>query len=515
MVESAICYAANDGPIYDAAIEKLANYRERIEVESAISGFAEIKSNYGNASLFRMYAEAILNIHEDEFEQAIKILELLSKNSAFVEQLNQYIDVYYYPSCDDLITYARARICEEQQDYINARSLYESITGVWDSVSRYLVVDNNVNEYLEEEYQRAKQLFDDGNYVDAAAIFAKLGAYKDSEEQYEASMIPLREADARAQEEARLAEMNSRFNGGVKMFEQGNYSDASSIFADLMNEGYPESERWYNDSVAELEKQEETINSEREGDRAEKQKYAVTTAKDKLHLWTGPNADKYVEIFTQTASLDYVAIEKEFYPEKDLWYALIEWQKDGKRWRGYVSQTHLDSIDEIPEAKHFKRTEVLDNDYDVYLAPSKSKGVSADVLNNYDWSSSYGRLKAGTIVTFLEYDGNDGNYWYVEYYNDKIGKPERGYIKNSNAAHINSVDPVFDLGNYVDSMVSVPDDKLLVMQTMPNGGFLPVKYRNGDIIIIHKDYYNDGFLMAYSPGFGMFGYVNAVYVNEG
>ena len=54
-----ICHAANDAPTYDAAIEKLASYRERTEVENALEGFSDIKSDYGNVSLLRMYAEAI------------------------------------------------------------------------------------------------------------------------------------------------------------------------------------------------------------------------------------------------------------------------------------------------------------------------------------------------------------------------------------------------------------------------------------------------------------------------
>ena len=120
------------------------------------------------------------------------------------------------------------------------------------------------------------------------------------------------------------------------------------------------------------------------------------------------------------------------YPEKDLWYALVEWEKDGKRWRGYVSQSHLSSIDGIPEASHMNSIEILDKDYKVYLAPSQSKGMVADKLNQYKWSSAYGTLKAGTSVVFLEYDGNEGNYWFIEYFNDIVGKPERGYIKNSN-----------------------------------------------------------------------------------
>ena len=190
-----ICHAANDAPTYDAAIEKLASYRERAEVENALEGFSDIKSDYGNVSLLRMYAEAILNIHDEQFDDAIRILTLLSKNKDFKTVLAISENELYLPSSDELITYAQARIHEENENYGEAKALYEEIAGTWDSASRYVKVDKKLALEDEAEYQKAEDYFNNGEYDLAAEIYYRLGSYKDSAEKHDRALDYIRALD--------------------------------------------------------------------------------------------------------------------------------------------------------------------------------------------------------------------------------------------------------------------------------------------------------------------------------
>ena len=59
LLNTCVCLAADDAVIFDAAIEHLRNYLDATEVESAKSGFHDIKSGYEKAPLFEAYANAI------------------------------------------------------------------------------------------------------------------------------------------------------------------------------------------------------------------------------------------------------------------------------------------------------------------------------------------------------------------------------------------------------------------------------------------------------------------------
>ena len=237
------CFATNDAPTFDAALEKLANYKDRGEVEAAMEGFEDIKSDYGNVSMFRMYAEAILNIHDGSYEGAIQILNLLANNRVFSDQLKQYNENLYLPSCEELVKYCTARMCEDQGDYLTALTLYEEVSGIWDSFSRYLDTDKKLGDYRESEYQRAEQLLEGGNYEEASEIFQKLGNYKDSEQRYELAMEPI------------WAE--ERYNLGQQQLEAGNYWEAAGTFGELGD--YKDSMELYNNAIARAEAEDTAI----------------------------------------------------------------------------------------------------------------------------------------------------------------------------------------------------------------------------------------------------------------
>ena len=72
------------------------------------------------------------------------------------------------------------------------------------------------------------------------------------------------------------------------------------------------------------------------------------------------------------------------------------------------------------------------------------------------------------------------------------------------------VDYVHDLNNYVYRTVSVPAGTTLVMQVSPRGNFLNVSYQNGEQIFVHRNFWEDGYFLAYRNG--VYGFVDAQYV---
>ncbi len=71
-------------------------------------------------------------------------------------------------------------------------------------------------------------------------------------------------------------------------------------------------------------------------------------------------------------------------------------------------------------------------------------------------------------------------------------------------------DYVHDLNNYVYRTVTVPAGTCLQMQKQPNGSFMNVMYYNGDQIFVHRNFWDEGYFLAYRNG--IYGFVDAKYV---
>ena len=76
-----------------------------------------------------------------------------------------------------------------------------------------------------------------------------------------------------------------------------------------------------------------------------------------------------------------------------------------------------------------------------------------------------------------------------------------GYVNN---------DYVHDLNNFVYRTVSVPAGTVLQMQWQPNGAFMSEMYNNGDQIFVHRNFWEDGYFLAWKNG--IYGFVDAKYV---
>ena len=71
-------------------------------------------------------------------------------------------------------------------------------------------------------------------------------------------------------------------------------------------------------------------------------------------------------------------------------------------------------------------------------------------------------------------------------------------------------DYVHDLNNFVYKTVVVPPGTFLVMQTTPNGAFMKEQYSNSDSIFVHRNFWENGYLLAWKNG--IYGFVDAKYV---
>lgn len=578
------CFAANDAPTYDAAIEKLANYKDRSEVEDAIEGFADIKSDYGNVSLLRMYAEAILDIHDGQYDDAIRILTLLSKESSFSKLLRSYSKDLYLPSCSELTIYAQARQYEEQGDYLAAKTEYEKITGIWDAFSRYLEVDELLGDYQESEYQRANQLYDEGKYEEASQIFLRLGDYKDSEQKYEATLKQLQNAElysiaqqqmeagnywgaaetfnalgdyldsseryetaiSKAEEQDTAQEMQARYNEGLQKMESGAYSEAAEIFMSLGD--YLDSNEQYNRAITlaqDSEEQDDLSIRYSEGIQAIENKdywraveifrglgnYSDSTEQLRgilkvlfsaqlgnddnwLLNYVGEckivNCNEWVsmrELPDRTSARLYkISRDTVVYPCFDTASAYALCYYDGQF--GFI---HKQFVSEFEEARVIMTEPAFPKGYTESLLEYVGE---CEIVNCEEWvsmrespdpsSTCLKKVQKGAVIS--KCFNLLGDYALCKY-DDRFGFIHKKYLS--------SFDNVYDLSNYIFATVCVPSDKLLVMQESPYGEFMQIKYKNGDQIMIHKEFNQNGFLMAYSSDKNIYGYVNAQYVSVG
>lgn len=72
-------------------------------------------------------------------------------------------------------------------------------------------------------------------------------------------------------------------------------------------------------------------------------------------------------------------------------------------------------------------------------------------------------------------------------------------------------DYVHNLANYVYKTVcNLPAGTCLVMQSSPGGPAMGVQYFNGNQIFVHKNFWENGYFLAYQNG--IYGFVDARYV---
>lgn len=162
----------DDAVVFLNAIDMLKQTKSRQSVAEAQEMLEGINSNYNQANMFGMYASAIVDIYDDNFNEAQNKLTVLQMNSDFSGLLKQY----GLPELSVLENYIVARQAETEGRYSEAFELYTSMNFL-DSLDRSV---NLVGASKEQQYVAAEELYEEGLYAEAAEAFTSLGNYKDS-----------------------------------------------------------------------------------------------------------------------------------------------------------------------------------------------------------------------------------------------------------------------------------------------------------------------------------------------
>lgn len=183
-VASAEMIRTDDSTMFAQGIELLRQINDLRSVEAAEDVFASITSGYNSANYFKMYAQALEDLHNGEYSSALMRLDILEGDNTFAAMLKQYS----LPATESIRVYTEGRQAEEEERYDEASELYAQ-ANILDSLDRIFELKSRATELT---YERAVALFDAGKYAEAADLFTSLGNYMDSAERARqaAALIP-------------------------------------------------------------------------------------------------------------------------------------------------------------------------------------------------------------------------------------------------------------------------------------------------------------------------------------
>ena len=121
----------SDDVLFAEGINLLQHIKDTNSVKAAEEVFSEISSNYNCAQYFRMYAQAINDLNQKQYDTAETRLDLIGEDDSFIA----YLKKYSLPSCEEICIYIRACRAEENENYEEAYQLFGQ-TDVFDSLDR-------------------------------------------------------------------------------------------------------------------------------------------------------------------------------------------------------------------------------------------------------------------------------------------------------------------------------------------------------------------------------------------
>ena len=119
----AVCAESSDSEdamVFSQVIARLKRVNSRASVEDARNILNNIASNYQQANMFSLYASAILDIYDEDFDRARIRLELLEMRMNFAELLENN----GLPGCETVKRYIDARCAEREGRYDAAIEIY-------------------------------------------------------------------------------------------------------------------------------------------------------------------------------------------------------------------------------------------------------------------------------------------------------------------------------------------------------------------------------------------------------
>ncbi len=156
---------------------------EQVSLEEIADSLLDL-GNYKYANGFYQYSNILICLEQGDYMKADIFKKALKKNTRFAEHLLKEEFRENYPAIgalDDLISYVDARIAENRGETDAAVELYEASAGFFDSMQRLLELGGGGTR---DQYDKAVELMNSGDYASAYSIFSKLeeyGGYEDSE----------------------------------------------------------------------------------------------------------------------------------------------------------------------------------------------------------------------------------------------------------------------------------------------------------------------------------------------
>ena len=203
---------------------------------------------------------------------------------------------------------------------------------------------------------------------------------------------------------------------------------------------------------------------------------------------TGPNTI-YTELGTFPRSTEIKVFGCEWGDGVE--WVLVEFEYNGKTWRGYTGIKRISTDEEIPKNNNGEEMCSISKGTIVYAAPSKNAGELGTMIATRD-------------VILLNYDGE---YAYIEFYNDSnehIDKHgySRGYVK------INEINPSKQGTNYY--IMNCMNDVPLYKEPSKQASTIDRIPLGGEVNFIHNE--TNGF--AYVEYDGNKGYVLIHYIES-
>ncbi len=124
--------------VFDQAIMNLQYYNQRESIQQAKNMFGNIPGSYNYANYYEIYAQIMLDVLDEHYEDVLDQLEALKELSSYAS-FEAALQENWLPSCDSISLYAQARQAEAEMRYADARELY-SKTDFMDAPERAIAL---------------------------------------------------------------------------------------------------------------------------------------------------------------------------------------------------------------------------------------------------------------------------------------------------------------------------------------------------------------------------------------
>ena len=216
----------SDADKYFQGVKSLEQYQSADDVQSAIDIFQSIQSGYGEASFSGIYAEAIMDIHNEQYDEAYSKLDMLN---SFDFSPNAVTENAKLPSCSELMGYANACNLQKSGDCVGASGAFQSVINIWDSPYRLL----ETKKAMDSIYESARNAYESGDLQSAMSQFTYLGDYKDSKDYCNRIVSDIEGPEKEAQYQAAfVARDNGNFEDAAYIFNSlGDYKDSRDQYS--------------------------------------------------------------------------------------------------------------------------------------------------------------------------------------------------------------------------------------------------------------------------------------------